>query len=297
MLNLIKTFKNNVKIKSDSLCIDNWVFKLHYRVTTVIFLVSTVLVTSKEYIGESMKCLTSKLADRTYQKFLESFCFYKSTFTVVSDDDFDSNNVYNSYGLGMPGPRLIRKHMYYQWVPYVLFLQAIMFYATHYLWKIVEGGEVRKLMSLEKNLQHGVTVQEKKGYSVHRLKATVLVHIRLNQSWAWWFIFFEVLNLANAAFQIYLTNLFLDKQFFDLGVKFGNQGPTILEKIFPKVSQVHFLPVWSFWYHRNYRCSVYPSAECHQRKNLPLLVVLVLGTICSFCFYLGLAIGDHAAIF
>lgn len=30
-------------------------------------------------------------------------------------------------------------HSYYQWVPFVLFLQAILFYLPHYFWKSVEG--------------------------------------------------------------------------------------------------------------------------------------------------------------
>lgn len=30
-------------------------------------------------------------------------------------------------------------HTYYQWVPFVLFIQAIMFYMPHYTWKKQEG--------------------------------------------------------------------------------------------------------------------------------------------------------------
>jgi len=32
---------------------------------------------------------------------------------------------------------------YYQWVPFVLFLQAIMFYTPHTIYKIVEGGKIK----------------------------------------------------------------------------------------------------------------------------------------------------------
>lgn len=34
----------------------------------------------------------------------------------------------------------IIRHAYYQWVPFVLFLQALMFYLPHYVWKQAEGN-------------------------------------------------------------------------------------------------------------------------------------------------------------
>lgn len=41
------------------------------------------------------------------------------------------------FGINSQEP--IKRHAYYQWVPFVLFGQAIMFYLTHRLWKHLEG--------------------------------------------------------------------------------------------------------------------------------------------------------------
>jgi hypothetical protein len=40
---------------------------------------------------------------------------------------------------GIGSKQKIRRHMYYQWVPFLLFGQAIMFYLIHLLWKSLEG--------------------------------------------------------------------------------------------------------------------------------------------------------------
>ena len=37
-------------------------------------------------------------------------------------------------------------HAYYQWVPIVLTLQAIAFYAPHWIWKQLEGGRLTKIV-------------------------------------------------------------------------------------------------------------------------------------------------------
>ena len=42
-------------------------------------------------------------------------------------------------------PRYVR-HAYYQWVPFVLFLQGLMFYIPHFLWKTFEGQRLSKIM-------------------------------------------------------------------------------------------------------------------------------------------------------
>ncbi len=36
-------------------------------------------------------------------------------------------------------------HAYYQWVPFVLFLQGILFYVPHYLWKTLEDRKLDKI--------------------------------------------------------------------------------------------------------------------------------------------------------
>ena len=44
-------------MKFDSVCIDNNVFRLHYKATVMILVICSVLVTSRQYIGDPIDCL------------------------------------------------------------------------------------------------------------------------------------------------------------------------------------------------------------------------------------------------
>jgi hypothetical protein len=82
MLYLFDVIKDKIKLKHCH-CIDNWVFKLHYRATTIIYLIATILVTSREYMGEHIQCITD-IKENGFQKVVDTFCFFTSTFSVVS---------------------------------------------------------------------------------------------------------------------------------------------------------------------------------------------------------------------
>ena len=44
-------------LKLDSVAIDNTVFRMHYKATVVFLVVSSLLVTSKQYIGDPIDCI------------------------------------------------------------------------------------------------------------------------------------------------------------------------------------------------------------------------------------------------
>lgn len=43
--------------------------------------------------------------------------------------------------IGINSNEPIVRHAYYQWVPFVLFAQALMFYMPHLIWKAFEGNK------------------------------------------------------------------------------------------------------------------------------------------------------------
>lgn len=67
----------------------------------------------------------------------------------------------------------IKHHAYYQWVPFVLFAQAISFYLPHLFWRSWEGGKIKKLVEglqraiLSRYVQREEDLQVNKNYVIY----------------------------------------------------------------------------------------------------------------------------------
>lgn len=81
-------------------------------------------------------------------------------------------------------------------------------------------------------------------FQLKRIKTAFMSHITVNRNWAGKMVLCEWLNLANLLLQIYLTHLFLGRQFLMLGPDFlrddFNGIMDTLDVIFPKVTKCHF---------------------------------------------------------
>ena len=48
-------------VQLEDICIDNNVFRLHYKVTGVILIMASLLVTSRQYIGDPIDCIVEEI--------------------------------------------------------------------------------------------------------------------------------------------------------------------------------------------------------------------------------------------
>ena len=48
-------------IKLETICIDNNVFRLHYKATFIVLVVASLLVTSRQYIGDPIDCIVEEI--------------------------------------------------------------------------------------------------------------------------------------------------------------------------------------------------------------------------------------------
>ena len=65
-------------LKFDAVCIDNNVFRLHYKATLMILLIASVLVTSRQYIGDPIDCMTNVIPGGI----MDTYCWIHGTFSV-----------------------------------------------------------------------------------------------------------------------------------------------------------------------------------------------------------------------
>ena len=215
MLDTFSKLSAVLKVNAAAVNIDTFVFKLHYRFTFCLLLGCTILVTLRQYFGDHINCYQS--FGSIPVEWINTYCFTSTTFTVprlmqAAEEDRPL------YGLGpYTKDDDVTHHAYYQWVPFVLLGQALMFYAPHYLWKILENNKIGSIIQ-------GMNVftlleQEKDGAAKEDLLADYIWrNLHRHNGWALRFFICRMLNAVNVIGQIFLTDAFLGGEFLRYGV-------------------------------------------------------------------------------
>jgi len=250
MQGLLGGFGSRIAKKGSKSFIDNTTFRLHYRATFTILLACSALAVASSYIGSPILCMASGVPGGL----MNTYCWIHATFTVPA-------KLAGTIGVNMPhpgvgpttDPNLIRvtdegdeiRHAWYQWVTFVLFLQALAFYVPHYIWKSAEGGKISMMIQdLNKtDLEDPETKKDRREAAVGYFVRTKGSH----QLYVAKYVFCEMLNFVNVIGQLYFMNFFLGGQFFDYGVDILRVSELPIEervdplsKVFPKVTKCTF---------------------------------------------------------
>lgn len=241
-MELFKKVQSLLAYNADRVHIDGLSSKLHYRLTATLLFICAVLVTSHQFIGDPIDCISrsSVPLDR-----LDRFCWVQKTFSA-------NEHWYGEVGTAVAYPGVARTrgdvvyHAYYQWVCFALFLQSLLFYLPHRLWKLAEGGRVKRLVKLVGNQLDDSSKLE----APLRLVSRYLNNYRgEHRLYGVCFVVCELLNLANVVAQLFLMDAFLDGKFFRYGfdvMRFSQWQHAVrfdpMLKRFPRVTQctLHF---------------------------------------------------------
>ncbi|XP_026479598.1 innexin inx1-like [Ctenocephalides felis] len=241
---------------------DNAVFRLHNLFTTAILLTCSMIITATQFVGNPIQCIVNGIPVHV----VNTFCWVTSTFTMPDAHKRQvkhlNQSMINSGHIPHPGigpsreDEEIIRHAYYQWVPFVLFLQALMFYLPHYVWKQAEGGRMKafvnalQVVALSEYAEDDVQLGNRSIPSKNKTKGVMisarknfLARVHLMRPWSVWLVCCELANAVNVVLQFLVTDVFLSGTFRNLGSRVASQSMDEMDYLdiaFPKVTKCDF---------------------------------------------------------
>lgn len=121
MLDIFRGLKNLVKISHVNT--DSPVFRLHYSITVMILMAFSLIVTTKQYVGNPIDCVHTKDIP---EEVLNTYCWIHSTYALKSLFLKKVGSEVPYPGVGNSDGKNIDKkiYKYYQWVCFCLFFQV-----------------------------------------------------------------------------------------------------------------------------------------------------------------------------
>ncbi|CAD5210591.1 unnamed protein product [Bursaphelenchus xylophilus] len=113
-MNLLGNFLTTIKPRLDDTVID----RLNYYYSTLIITVMAITLTARQYVGQPLQCWVPAEFSKAWEQYAENYCFVYNTYWVSPEEDIP-NQV---------DERVRRQLLYYQWVPFIMALQAGCFY-------------------------------------------------------------------------------------------------------------------------------------------------------------------------
>lgn len=121
MLDIFRGLKNLIKV--NHITTDSPVFRLHYSITVMILMSFSLIVTTRQYVGNPIDCVHTKDLP---EDVLNTYCWIHSTYTLKSLFRKKVGSEVPYPGIGNSEGKLNdrKSYKYYQWVCFVLFFQV-----------------------------------------------------------------------------------------------------------------------------------------------------------------------------
>ena len=131
---------------------------------------------------------------------------------------------------------------YYQWVPFMLFLQGIMFYVPHIFYKYFEKGKIESILE---GLHRWILSNEERQSKEKELAEYIVGTKGTHRSWCLKLLFASGLYVVNVVGQIFFTDCFLGYEFSTYGV---NAASFLEAKVNQKGNRINLFILHSLFF-------------------------------------------------
>ncbi|PIC18942.1 hypothetical protein B9Z55_024657 [Caenorhabditis nigoni] len=196
---------------------DDFVDKLNYHYTSAIIFAFAIIVSAKQYVGYPIQCWVPAQFTDAWEQYTENYCWVENTYYLPLTSAFPLEY----------GDRRARQISYYQWVPFVLALEALCFYIPCIMWRGLlhwhSGINVQSLTQMACDARmmdadaRAATVQTIAGHMEDALEiqreVTDVSGMCVQKRWANYvtllYVFIKMLYLGNVVLQVFMLNSFL----------------------------------------------------------------------------------------
>lgn len=234
--------------------------RLNYVMTPAMLLAVATIVGMKQYVFQPIQCWNLKELDNERMEYAENYCWVENTFYHEPENPIAH----------VDNPGEGRKIYYYQWVPFILMAQAVLFYVPHMIWLMLSsnvGIDVRQLALQARKIESESSDVDGRQKKITFLAESLLRFIRYRSryrqqsysrrlmsfvfgkpAFALYFVFTYLLVKAcyvgNCIGQLYLMRSFLGLNITSFGLQIlndiANNRTWQSSNVFPRVTYCHF---------------------------------------------------------
>uniref|UniRef100_A0A7E4VKM9 Innexin n=1 Tax=Panagrellus redivivus TaxID=6233 RepID=A0A7E4VKM9_PANRE len=120
---LARTFIQSLRVRGD----DDFVDRLNYYYTPIMLAIACLVISAKQYGGTPIECWVNPHSRESMEEYIESYCWITNTYWVPMYENIpDDHTAREQQQIG-----------YYQWVPFILIAEALMFSLPCIIWRLL----------------------------------------------------------------------------------------------------------------------------------------------------------------